>query len=189
MAAQDKDNAAKTREVRESIDKLVEGALQALDRFAAYDQKQVDDIVRAMALAGVDHHMALAKQAVEETGRGVFEDKITKNLFATEYIYHSIKYEKTVGIIEDNDQEGYVELAEPVGVVCAVTPTTNPTSTARSRGSRLTRCATTSTRSAARRCLTRRRRSTSRSASRPGCTPTRSCGRRSCRRSCAASSS
>ena len=129
MAAQDKDNAAKTREVRESIDKLVEGALQALDRFAAYDQKQVDDIVRAMALAGVDHHMALAKQAVEETGRGVFEDKITKNLFATEYIYHSIKYEKTVGIIEDNDQEGYVELAEPVGVVCAVTPTTNPTST------------------------------------------------------------
>jgi acetaldehyde dehydrogenase/alcohol dehydrogenase len=92
-------------------------------------QEQVDRIVKAMTLAGIDQHMKLAKMAVEETKRGVYEDKIIKNLFATEYIYHSIKYEKTVGTIEENDLEGYVEVAEPVGVIAGVTPVTNPTST------------------------------------------------------------
>ena len=76
-----------------------------------------------------DRHMELAKMAVEETGRGVYEDKITKNMFATEYIYHSIKREKTVGVIEENDLEDYEIIAEPIGVVCGVTPVTNPTST------------------------------------------------------------
>ena len=73
--------------------------------------------------------MKLAKMAVEETGRGIYEDKITKNMFATEYIYHSIKYDKTVGEIEVNEQEGYSLVAEPIGIIAGVTPVTNPTST------------------------------------------------------------
>jgi len=67
--------------------------------------------------------------AVEETGRGIYEDKITKNMFATEYIYHSIKYDKTVGVINENEEEGYEEIAEPIGIIAGVTPVTNPTST------------------------------------------------------------
>jgi len=94
-----------------------------------YDQETVDEIVRQMALAGLNDHMRLAKLAHEETKRGVYEDKIIKNLFATEYIYHNIKYNKTVGIIKDNPHEGIVEIAEPVGVIAGVTPVTNPTST------------------------------------------------------------
>ena len=82
-----------------------------------------------MSMAGLEHHAELAKMAVEETGRGIYEDKITKNMFATEYIYHSIKYEKTVGVINENDEEDYVEIAEPVGIIAGVTPVTNPTST------------------------------------------------------------
>ena len=82
-----------------------------------------------MAMAGLDNHMKLAKMAVEETGRGVYEDKITKNMFATEYIYHNIKYNKTVGVISENEEEGYEEIAEPIGIIAGVTPVTNPTST------------------------------------------------------------
>ena len=67
--------------------------------------------------------------AVEETGRGIYEDKITKNMFATEYIYHSIKYDKTVGVISENEEEGYAQIAEPIGIIAGVTPVTNPTST------------------------------------------------------------
>ena len=73
--------------------------------------------------------MELAKAAVAETKRGVVEDKVIKNIFATEYIWHSIKREKSVGVINENEAEGYVEIAEPVGVVAGVTPVTNPTST------------------------------------------------------------
>ena len=80
-------------------------------------------------MAGLEHHMELAKMAVEETGRGIYEDKITKNMFATEYIYHSIKYDKTVGIINENEEEGYEEIAEPIGIIAGITPVTNPTST------------------------------------------------------------
>lgn len=116
-------------DVAQMIDDLVQKADKALDEYMKLDQKQVDEITKAMALAGLSAQMKLAKMAVEETGRGVFEDKVTKNIFATEYIYHSIKYDKTVGIIEDNDDESYMEIAEPVGVVAGVTPTTNPTST------------------------------------------------------------
>ena len=101
----------------------------AQQEFATFTQEQVDKIVHAMALAGLDNHMPLAKLAYEETGRGVMEDKIIKNMFASEYIWHDIKYAKTVGIVDENDMEGYVEVAEPVGVICGVTPTTNPTST------------------------------------------------------------
>ena len=115
--------------VNEMIDGYVAKAQKALNEFMALNQEQIDAIVKAMTLAGLDKHMELAKMAVEETGRGVYEDKITKNMFATEYVYHSIKNEKTVGVIAENDLEEYEIIAEPVGVVCGVTPVTNPTST------------------------------------------------------------
>nr|WP_302596784.1 bifunctional acetaldehyde-CoA/alcohol dehydrogenase [uncultured Cellulosilyticum sp.] len=111
------------------IDELVAKAKVALDEYMKLDQEQIDEITKAMALAGLSAQMKLAKMAIDETGRGIFEDKVTKNIFATEYIYHSIKHEKTVGVIEDNEDEGYIEIAEPVGIVAGVTPTTNPTST------------------------------------------------------------
>lgn len=115
--------------IQEAIDNLVQLSLKAREEFLDLNQEQVDEIIRAMTLAGLDHHMELAKMAVEETKRGVYEDKITKNIFATEYIYHSIKYHKTVGIIKEDEEAGYLELAEPVGVIAGVTPVTNPTST------------------------------------------------------------
>lgn len=113
----------------EMVNKLVENAKHALDEYMKLDQEQIDKITEAMALAGLSAQMELAKMAVDETGRGIFEDKVTKNIFSTEYIWHSVKYEKTVGIIEDNIDEGYLEIAEPVGIVAGVTPVTNPTST------------------------------------------------------------
>ena len=106
--------------VNAMIDQLVANALKALEEYMKLDQEQVDKIVHAMALAGLDNHMPLAKLAYEETGRGVMEDKIIKNMFASEYIWHDIKYAKTVGIVDENDMEGYVEVAEPVGVVAGV---------------------------------------------------------------------
>ena len=116
-------------EKQSEIDRLVEKAIKAGQEFLKFDQRTVDKIVQKMALAGLDKHMYLAKLAIEETKRGVYEDKITKNIFATEYIYHSIKYKKTVGIINENEEEDFYEVAEPVGVVAAVIPVTNPTST------------------------------------------------------------
>lgn len=115
--------------VERMIDDLVKRAKIASEEYLKLDQKTVDNITKAMSMAGLEHHMELAKMAVEETGRGIYEDKITKNMFATEYIYHSIKHEKTVGIIKENEEEGYVEIAEPVGIIAGVTPVTNPTST------------------------------------------------------------
>ncbi|MCI3920707.1 bifunctional acetaldehyde-CoA/alcohol dehydrogenase [Paenibacillus sp. TRM 82003] len=111
------------------VNRLVERAKSAQQRFLSYDQEATDRIVQAMALAGLGRHMELAKLAVEETGRGVYEDKITKNIFATEYIYNSIKNVKTVGVIEENANGNYDLVAEPVGIVAGVTPVTNPTST------------------------------------------------------------
>ncbi len=115
--------------VQEEINVLVENAEKALQTYVTFDQAQVDKIVYAMTLAGLDRHRELAKLAHEETQRGVYEDKIIKNIFSTEYIWNSIKDEKTVGVVEDNEMEGYVEVAEPVGIVAGVTPVTNPTST------------------------------------------------------------
>jgi len=111
------------------IQTLIDKSLKAQEKFMEMNQEQIDNIVKEMALAGLDKHMYLAKLAVEETGRGVYEDKITKNMFSTEYIYHSIKYEKTVGVIEDNPYESYQKIAEPVGIIMGITPVTNPTST------------------------------------------------------------
>ncbi|WP_335872854.1 bifunctional acetaldehyde-CoA/alcohol dehydrogenase [Bacillus sp. 2205SS5-2] len=115
--------------VSETIDTLASKGLKALKEFKELDQEQVNTIVKQMALAGLDGHMRLAKMAIDETKRGVYEDKITKNIFSTEYIYHNIKYDKTVGIVAENVHEGVVEIAEPVGVIAGVTPVTNPTST------------------------------------------------------------
>ncbi len=117
-------------DVNEMINVLVDNAQAALAQYMEMTQEQIDAIVHAMTLKGLDNHMHLAKLAVEETGRGVVEDKVIKNMFATEYIWHDIKDQKTVGIIEENTNEGYVDVAEPVGIVAGVTPVTNPTSTA-----------------------------------------------------------
>lgn len=132
MAAQPKATAMEKKNVpnaAEHIDQLVARAKKAQATFMDMTQEQIDTIVQQMALAGLDKHMHLAKMAVEETGRGVYEDKITKNIFATEYIFNSIKYEKTVGVIEDNPNGAYMKIAEPVGIVMGITPVTNPTST------------------------------------------------------------
>lgn len=115
--------------VKKMVDDLVARAQVASEKYLELDQEQVNNIVKAMAMAGLDNHMKLAKMAVEETKRGIYEDKIIKNMFATEYVYHNIKYDKTVGVIAQNDSEGYELVAEPVGVIAGVTPVTNPTST------------------------------------------------------------
>ncbi|MCA1032599.1 bifunctional acetaldehyde-CoA/alcohol dehydrogenase [Bacillus timonensis] len=125
----DEKTVKETPAIQKTIDVLVENGKTALKEFMNYDQEKIDAIVKEMALAGLDQHMPLAKLAVEETKRGVYEDKIIKNIFATEYIYHNIKYNKTVGVIHENEHEGVVEIAEPVGVIAGVTPVTNPTST------------------------------------------------------------
>ena len=117
------------RNVNEMINELVVKANKAKDEMLKLNQEQVDAIVEAMSKAGLDKHIELAQMAVEETKRGIVEDKITKNMFATEYVYHSIKYAKTVGVIEENEEDGYMLVAEPIGVVAGVTPVTNPTST------------------------------------------------------------
>ncbi|MDU7538067.1 MAG: aldehyde dehydrogenase family protein, partial [Peptostreptococcaceae bacterium] len=121
--------AAPVIDAQAMVNELVEKADKALEEYMKLTQEQVDAITQAMALAGLSAQMKLAQMAVEETGRGVFEDKVTKNIFATEYVYHSIKYDKTVGIINENEDEGYMEVAEPLGVIAGVTPVTNPTST------------------------------------------------------------
>ncbi|MDQ0492141.1 MULTISPECIES: bifunctional acetaldehyde-CoA/alcohol dehydrogenase [Paenibacillus] len=119
----------KEQSAEQYIQTLIDRANRAQQAFMSMNQEQIDEIVQAMALAGMDKHMHLAKLAVEETGRGVYEDKITKNMFATEYVYHSIKNEKTVGVIEDNDFDSFQKIAEPVGIIMGITPVTNPTST------------------------------------------------------------
>ena len=116
-------------EIKEMIDDLVARAKKASEEYLKLDQDTVDKVIKAMSMAGLENHMKLAKMAVEETGRGIYEDKITKNMFATEYIYHNIKYGKTVGVISENEEEGYEEIAEPIGIIAGVTPVTNPTST------------------------------------------------------------
>ena len=118
-----------TIDVSVMIDDLVVKGNAALKEMENFDQEKVDHIVHEMAMAALDQHMPLAKMAVEETGRGIYEDKAIKNMYASEYIWNSIKHDKTVGIISEDKQKGIIEIAEPVGVVCGVTPTTNPTST------------------------------------------------------------
>ncbi len=103
---------------------------RAQEEYAAYSQEQVDEIFRAAATAANGARIALAEMAVEETGMGVFEDKVLKNHYAAEYIYNAYKDRKTCGVIESDEANGYVRIAESIGVAAAVIPTTNPTSTA-----------------------------------------------------------
>ncbi|PCG85847.1 bifunctional acetaldehyde-CoA/alcohol dehydrogenase [Streptomyces sp. WZ.A104] len=112
-----------------AVDLLVAAGLKALADYESLTQEQVDHIVKKASVAALDQHTALARLAVEETGRGVFEDKAAKNMFACEHVTHSMGHMKTVGVIGRDDIENMVEIAEPVGVVAAVTPVTNPTST------------------------------------------------------------
>ena len=117
-------------EPQKEINALVAKAQKALEAYANYDQEKIDYIVAKASVAALDQHGQLAKLAVEETKRGVFEDKATKNLFACEYVVNHMRHLKTVGVIEDDDVTGIVKIAEPVGVVAGLTPVTNPTSTA-----------------------------------------------------------
>ena len=114
---------------QEEVNSLVEKAQVALDKFLLLDQEQVDYIVAKCCVAGLDHHGSLAKLAIEETKRGVFEDKATKNLFACEYVQNNMRHLKTVGVISEDPVTGISQIADPVGVVCGITPVTNPTST------------------------------------------------------------
>ncbi|MBQ7992729.1 MAG: bifunctional acetaldehyde-CoA/alcohol dehydrogenase [Solobacterium sp.] len=112
------------------VNEKVEKALKALDDFASFDQEQIDYIVAKCSVAALDKHGELAKLAIEETQRGVFEDKATKNLFACEYVVNHMRNQKTVGIIDEDPVKGLKYVAEPVGVIAGITPVTNPTSTA-----------------------------------------------------------
>ena len=116
-------------EVTQMIDSLAEKGQEALKELSKKSQHEINDIVHHMSMAAVDQHMHLAKLAYDETGRGIYEDKAIKNLYASEYIWNSIKDNKTVGIIGEDKQKGLTYVAEPIGVICGVTPTTNPTST------------------------------------------------------------
>lgn len=118
-------------EVRvKEVDDKVALALKALNDYASFDQEKIDFIVAKCTVAALDQHGTLAKMAIYETGRGVFEDKATKNLFACEYMVNYLRDLKTVGIISEDPVTGITEVAEPVGVVAGLTPVTNPTSTA-----------------------------------------------------------
>lgn len=123
------ENNAKEAALAE-VDGLVKKALVALNDYASFTQEQVDYIVAKCSVAALDKHGVLARAAIEETQRGIFEDKATKNLFACEYVTHHMKRLKTVGVISEDDVTGITEIAEPVGVVAGITPVTNPTSTA-----------------------------------------------------------
>ena len=112
------------------VDELVQKGLVALEEMRKLNQEQVDYIVAKASVAALDAHGILAEHAVKETGRGVFEDKATKNLFACEHVVNNMRGVKTVGVIEDDPITGLTKIAEPVGVICGITPTTNPTSTA-----------------------------------------------------------
>ena len=114
----------------EKVDELIERVRKAQQIYATYTQEQVDKIFFEAAIAANMKRIPLAKMAVEETGMGIVEDKTIKNHFASEYIYNAYRDVKTCGVIEDDRQFGIRKIAEPVGLICAIVPTTNPTSTA-----------------------------------------------------------
>ena len=114
----------------ETFKSVFEKVKEAQAKFAKYTQEQVDEIFKAAAIAANQARISLAKMAVEETGMGVVEDKVIKNHYAAEYIYNKYKDEKTCGVIEEDASFGIKKIAEPIGVIAAVIPTTNPTSTA-----------------------------------------------------------
>lgn len=114
----------------DELEKLIEKVRTAQQIFSTFTQEKVDRIFRHAALAASDARIKLAKMAVEETGMGVIEDKVIKNHFASEFIYNEYKDEKTCGVLERDESYGITKIAEPLGVIAGVVPTTNPTSTA-----------------------------------------------------------
>ena len=128
-----KEEQVKVPEIIDNVDALVakmEAMREAQREFATFTQEQVDKIFYEAASAANKMRLPLAKMAVEETGMGVVEDKVIKNNYAAEYIYNAYKDTKTCGVIEEDKAYGIKKLAEPIGIVAAVIPTTNPTSTA-----------------------------------------------------------
>ena len=127
-----KETQVQTNEEAEKkhVDELVARVAAAQKKYAEYTQEQVDHIFRRVALKLSSLRIPLAKMAVEETGMGVVEDKVIKNHFASEYIYNKFKNTKTCGILEEDKANGLIKIAEPLGVIAGVIPTTNPTSTA-----------------------------------------------------------
>src|SRR5436305_13287613 len=111
------------------INEVVRRAHEAAAAFRGLDQEQVDAVVWAMVVAGLEVAVELADLAVEETGFGVFEDKVVKNYVATEFLYDHLKDKRTVGVIDSDPARGIDYVAEPIGVVLAIPPITNPTPT------------------------------------------------------------
>src|SRR5271169_6957344 len=111
------------------LERLVSEARTAAAVFTQFTQEDVDRIVKAMVLAGLEQAHHLAHLAVEETRIGVMEDKVLKNMVATEFVYNYIKDKRTVGVIREFPERGLIEVAEPIGVIFSLTPITNPTST------------------------------------------------------------
>ncbi len=114
----------------EELIRKIEKIKEAQKIYSTYSQDKVDKIFKAAATAANKERIKLAKMAVEETGMGIVEDKVIKNHFASEYIYNKYKDEKTCGVIEKDEAFGLTKIAEPIGVIAAIVPTTNPTSTA-----------------------------------------------------------
>jgi len=112
------------------LDAMVARVKEAQREFASFSQEQVDKVFRAAALAASNARIPLAQMAVAESGMGIIEDKVIKNHFASEYIYNAYKDEKTCGILSQDDEMGTMIIAEPVGIICSIVPTTNPTATA-----------------------------------------------------------
>ena len=121
---------AETFPGQKELQELIERVKRAQIMFASFSQEQVDRIFREAAIAANNARITLAQDAVQETGMGIVEDKVIKNHFAAEYIFHKYKDEKTCGIIEEDTGFGIEKIAEPKGVICGIIPTTNPTSTA-----------------------------------------------------------
>ena len=124
---------SKEYEIVDSVERLketIDRVKKAQEEFAKFTQEKVDEIFKAAAIAANQARIPLAKMAVEETGMGVVEDKVIKNHYASEYIYNKYKNEKTCGVVEEEPAYGIKKVLEPIGVIAAVIPTTNPTSTA-----------------------------------------------------------
>ncbi|MCC4324253.1 bifunctional acetaldehyde-CoA/alcohol dehydrogenase [Limosilactobacillus reuteri] len=119
----------KKQNAQKLVDDIIAKSEAAFEQLRYYSQEQVDKICQAMALAAEEHHMDLAIDAAEETGRGVAEDKAIKNIYASEYIWNKIRHDKTVGIIEDSDENQTITIADPLGIIAGIVPVTNPTST------------------------------------------------------------
>ena len=122
-------NKVKTVDSVESLEAKIAEVREAQRKFSTYTQEQVDEIFKAAAIAANKARVPLAKMAVEETGMGIVEDKVIKNNYASEHIYNKYKNVRTCGVFEEDKSYGTTRIYEPIGLIAAVIPTTNPTST------------------------------------------------------------